>query len=79
MIKDLVWGIVNKALNVGTAEVLIVEISGVCNAICRYCCRGTGNHVSTCRFMSAEKFAAILAHLKKNWPSAPLERYYYPV
>lgn len=40
-----------------------IEISGVCNAKCKYCCRGTKNHVSDVRFMSAKKFESILAHL----------------
>ncbi|MDR1267612.1 MAG: radical SAM protein [Holosporales bacterium] len=63
-VKDFIYKILFNTLNCG-ASGLMIEVSGVCNAQCKYCCRATGNHVSTVPYMPVEKFAAILAHLRK--------------
>ncbi|MDR2412246.1 MAG: hypothetical protein LBD66_01380 [Holosporales bacterium] len=60
-VSDLIW----KVRDIGVWPSLIIEISGACNARCRYCCRGTGNHQSTVPYMAAKTFAAVFAHLKK--------------
>ncbi|MDR0662450.1 MAG: hypothetical protein LBF76_03645 [Holosporales bacterium] len=65
-IKDSLWKGLHTVLNVGCAKVLILEISGLCSARCKYCCRGTSNHISTIKFMTAAHFEALLAHLKKT-------------
>lgn len=45
---------------------LSIEISGLCNAKCKWCCSATGNHPTKTKFMTAEKFEKILKHLIKN-------------
>ncbi|MDR2412478.1 MAG: radical SAM protein [Holosporales bacterium] len=58
----ILWKILNRKAWDGFVE---IEISGRCNARCKYCCTGQGRHVTTVPYMKAEKFAAIMAHLKK--------------
>jgi len=43
----------------------IIEISGICNSKCPYCCTGSGNHKTNRKFMPAETFDKTIKHLIK--------------
>ncbi|MDR0822502.1 MAG: radical SAM protein [Endomicrobium sp.] len=42
---------------------IAIEISGICNAKCLYCCQGSGNHKAKNTFMIAEEFEKIIHRL----------------
>ncbi|MDR0485811.1 MAG: hypothetical protein LBH29_03680 [Elusimicrobiota bacterium] len=42
---------------------VLIDISGICNAKCLYCCQGSGNHKSKTAFMTAKHFEQIIDHL----------------
>ena len=41
----------------------LIEISGCCNSKCKYCCTGSGNHITETKFMKAETFENVIKHL----------------